>query len=431
MGAAGVVGTATAGAAGSGGGVSAVWVTVDTLAVLADLVAFLTIWAEAVSEAKVSRPMQVKADAIFIENNCVSTRKTVNCYNSRALTDMLGNNHPIIKCPQGVQWLLATALVALSILPTAIAQGVATSVVANSALAFIIQEKDAHIESITYDPATKTFYLGSIHKRKIIQRTPDNQFRDFVPTGQDSLYAVLGVRVDANRRVLWACTTALPQMQDYTTVDNNKVAVFAYDLSTKRLLKKYTLPPTGQLHVLGEPVVAANGDVYISDSGYPAIYRIKQGSDHLELFLSTNLRSLQGIAFSANEQFMFIADYATGIYRYNMATRQLTQLQKEANINDRGTDGLYVYKDQLVAIQNGVSPSRVVRFRLDKTQSRIQAMDVLEMRNPNFNEPTLGVVVGHQLYYVANSQWDNYTKEGLIFPLEKLAPILILVLSLD
>lgn len=321
-------------------------------------------------------------------------------------------------------------LVYAGYVPGLMAQNVSGPVVANSTVAFTIREKDAHIESIAYDALTRTFYLGAIHKRKILQHKVTGQISDFRQTAQDSLYSVLGLQVDTKRRVLWACATALPQMTGYNAADKNKAAVFKYALDKPRLLGRYTLPNDGKTHVLGEPLVASNGDVYVSDSGNPAIYRIRNGSNTLELFLQTALRSLQGIAFSADEQVLFIADYATGIHRYDLISRQLVPLQKADGLNDRGTDGLYVYQNQLIAIQNGLSPSRVVRFTLNKTLTRLDAVVPLELNNPQFNEPTLGVVVGDRLYYVANSQWGSYTKENVMFPPEELADGLILKVNL-
>ena len=305
------------------------------------------------------------------------------------------------------------------------------SLVATSTIAFTVTEKDAHIESIAYDSKQKTFFLGAIHKHKILQLTPKGQYSDFSSEGKDELYSVLGLRADSKRRTLWACATALPQMQGFTEKEQGKAAVYRYDLDRKKLLQRYYLKKDGHSHVLGEPLVASNGDVYISDSGYPAIYRIRLGSDSLELFLLTRLRSLQGIAFSADESVLFIADYSSGIHRYTMKTGELLKLVRPETIDMRGTDGLYFYQNKLIAIQNGISPNRVVRFGLDETLTQITDVTILEIGNPIFNEPTTGVIVGSQLFYIANSQWSHYNKDNSIFPMEKLDNTLILRTSLE
>jgi hypothetical protein len=54
----------------------------------------------------------------------------------------------------------------------------------------------------------------------------------------------------------------------------------------------------------------------------------------------------------------------------------------------------------------------VVRLRLDPELRRITEVVVLERKNPHFDEPTLGVTVGDELYYVANSQYEAFGEAG-------------------
>ena len=81
-----------------------------------------------------------------------------------------------------------------------------------SSTAFVIDEKDLHPESIAYDETTGIFYLGSIHKRKIISIDKDGITNIFIPEKQDGLLAVNGIKINSNKRLLWAACTAIPQM---------------------------------------------------------------------------------------------------------------------------------------------------------------------------------------------------------------------------
>src|SRR6185369_17732903 len=69
--------------------------------------------------------------------------------------------------------------------------------------AFRLVEKDLIPEGITYDPSTKSFYIGSINKRKIVKVSENGNVSDFIPSGQDGIGEVLGLKV-ANGK-LWAC----------------------------------------------------------------------------------------------------------------------------------------------------------------------------------------------------------------------------------
>src|SRR5882724_7912650 len=55
------------------------------------------------------------------------------------------------------------------------------SPVIHSTTAFVIKDRSLHTEGIEYDPTHKTFYLGSIHKRKIVKVTGDGTTTDFCP----------------------------------------------------------------------------------------------------------------------------------------------------------------------------------------------------------------------------------------------------------
>jgi hypothetical protein len=70
-----------------------------------------------------------------------------------------------------------------------------------------------------------------------------------------------------------------------------------------------------------------------------------------------------------------------------------------------GIDGLYYHKSTLIGGQNGVNPQRVIRLTLSKDVNRFDRFETLEANNPAFDEPTLGVLVKHDFYFIAHSQW--------------------------
>ncbi|HEY6930253.1 MAG TPA: hypothetical protein VJA66_11305, partial [Thermoanaerobaculia bacterium] len=57
---------------------------------------------------------------------------------------------------------------------------------------------------------------------------------------------------------------------------------------------------------------------------------------------------------------------------------------------------------------NGVTPHRVIRLDLAPDGLSIAKARILEMNHPDFDEPTLGVVVESTLYFSADSQGGKY-----------------------
>src|SRR5687768_15158028 len=81
------------------------------------------------------------------------------------------------------------------------------TLLAQSEVAFKIADPDFIPEGITYDPSTKTFFLGSTFKRKIVAIDAAGKVRDFTTEAQDGIYGVLGMRVDPKTRTLWAISS--------------------------------------------------------------------------------------------------------------------------------------------------------------------------------------------------------------------------------
>ena len=297
--------------------------------------------------------------------------------------------------------------------------------------AFTLAERDLLTEGIAYDPKTRSFFVGSVHRGKILRVDDGGRATEFVPPGLKGFWAPLGMRVDAARRVLWVAGAALPQTAGYDSADAGRSGLFRFDLASGALTGRFPLPADGQPHTLGDVTIARNGDVYSTDSRGPAVYRVRAGSDSIEQFATSPLLlSAQGLALDAEERTLYVADYSRGILRIDLATRAIRLLETADDVLALGIDGLYLVKGSLVGIQNGVEPHRVVRLRLDARGDRVEHSAVLERARPDYAEPTLGVVVGRDLYYVAASQWERFREDGTIDAPETLRPPLVLRLRL-
>jgi len=302
--------------------------------------------------------------------------------------------------------------------------------VGNSTTAFTVHEKGFVPEGIAYDPVEKTFYLGSVYKRKILSIDQAGAVKDFSAPA-DGLWSVMGMRVDAARRVLWVCTASHPQMMDFNKAETGRSGIFKYDLRTKRLVKKYMIASTAKPHWLGDLVLNSRGDVFASDSVTPAIYVLDQRTDRLELFLENSaFVNPQGLAFSADEKRIFLADYLKGIFAIDVRSRTVSLIKPAPHTTMLGFDGLYSYRGTLVGVQNGVRPNRLVQLWLNSTATEVQKFEIREANNPAFDEPTLAVIAEHDLFYIANSQWETVDEQGHLAPAEKLHDPIVLKLRL-
>lgn len=293
-----------------------------------------------------------------------------------------------------------------------------------SRLAFTIHEKGLIPESVAYDAKSETFYLSSVYKRKIVAIKKTGEASVFA---SDDLWSVMGMKVDAARQLLWVCTTAHPQMSNFKKEDEGRSALLKYDLRSGKLLGRYEPADKSKPHWLGDLVINSQGDVFASDSASPAVYVLRNGE--LRTFIEGQpFVSMQGLDFNADQSKLFVADYSKGIFVVDLITREVRSV--ESDFTMLGIDGLYFFKGTLLGVQNGVNPQRVVRMSLNKEMTRIVKFETLEANNPVFDEPTLGVIVKDEFYFVANSQWGAIDRTGHLAPDEKLKEPAVLKIKL-
>ena len=115
---------------------------------------------------------------------------------------------------------------------------------------------------------------------------------------------------------------------------------------------------------------------------------------------------------------------------FEIATRQVRWLSMENRLALNGIDGLYLDGQTLLAVQNGTSPERVVAFQLDPTFTKIISQTIIERSTKTLGDPTHGVVIGKDFYYIANSGWDTIDEHGNLNPQAQPSEALIMRVGL-
>jgi len=298
--------------------------------------------------------------------------------------------------------------------------------------AFRILEKDLLPEGIAYYPKEKAFYLGSTYKSKIIMIDRNGKISDFTKEKQDGLRSILGMKVDVKENILWVNSNITgPRIKDYNPEELGMANVFKYNLKTGELIKKYVLYEEGIRHIFNDLIIAQNGDVYITDTNTGSIYKISSNKDSLELFFSSDkLMYPNGITISPDGKYLYIADSGNQLYILDIKTKECNVLKIPDNLTTYGTDGIYYYKNSLIAIQNQLQ--KLSRFYLDESGKNITSCDIIESNNPLFAQfPTTGVLVKDQFYFIANSQTRSFNRDNTIFLNEQLTESVILKYSLS
>ncbi len=275
---------------------------------------------------------------------------------------------------------------------------------------FRIAETGALFEGIARHPFDSTYFLSSVHRRKIVRRAENGTTSDLVASGDHGLAAALGLAVDRERRLLWIVSAGLPQAAGLRDDERDKSALLAVDLDSGELRRKVEAPPGKRWW--NDLVLKRDGTIFVSDSGSASIARIAPDGTVSPVVENVGLRSPGGLALSEDERLLYVADWTNGLAVVNLAAMQLAWLRPPPGATLLGIDGLRRVGSSLIAIQNGVVPHRITRFELAGDGLSVSSAQVLERAVPGWDEPTLGIVVDGALVYVANSQWPKFGEDG-------------------
>jgi hypothetical protein len=212
--------------------------------------------------------------------------------------------------------------------------------------------------------------------------------------------------------VLWASTAASRQTVGYAPDAKIASKLVKVDLATGKILAQFEdKRPDRRLADL----YAGKEDLYVSDGNTGEVLRLTGYQGRLQVLIPEGyLGSPQGLSENAEASVLIVSDYASGLYRVDLAKGALTRLKAPEETVLLGIDGLYRYGNDLIAVQNGFKPNRILRLRMNPDWSAVEKAEVLLRGHPDLEEPTGGQVIGDRFVFVARSQWSEFDDKGNI-----------------
>ncbi|WP_380877452.1 SMP-30/gluconolactonase/LRE family protein [Sphingomonas sp. DBB INV C78] len=260
------------------------------------------------------------------------------------------------------------------------------------------------VEGVAWDAKTQRLFASTVIDGRLLVR--EGKTWRTVPL-QGPVGGLFGMAVDAPRRLLWLTSGLAEQVAKPEKAFRGLIAVDLDRLTVVRRVPIATGSP-------GDLAVAADGSVYVSNGETGAIHVCAPGCDKVQDLLPPGrFRSPQGLAFSRDGKLLYIADYGYGIAVYDLRRKALSRLAAAKPAMLDGVDGLVRHKSDLIAIQNGTNPRRIIRLRLGSDGLTVRAIEILGRSNPDWPEPTLGVIAGDNLLFVADGQWERFGLKGV------------------
>lgn len=291
-----------------------------------------------------------------------------------------------------------------------------------SAIAFAIAEKDLFPEGITYDPKSEQFFVSSIGKAKIVAIDKAGKKTDFIQPKQDGMLLGLGMKVDGQRRRLWAVSNS-----DWGK--NIVSGILIYDIDSKKLIQKF-FTARNSFPAFNDLVLMKDGGAYITDWKGNGIYHVLADLSRVELFLRSDdlLVIPNGINISPDNAFLYVASDTKGIVLVDLKTKEMKPIMNRLAVDTTGIDGLMLYKNSLIGIlnsKNEKSEHCIARYQLSADGREIIAAAIIDKNNPLFAIPTTGVIVNDELYCLA-ATFLNLLKDDGTFNINDLKDPVVL-----
>ena len=298
-----------------------------------------------------------------------------------------------------------------------------SSSITKSKVVFEVPVKGLVIESVVYDKTLNSFFLSSVYDRNIYVYK-DGNFKQL--TNNKSLWAMHSLRLDS--KGIWASTSSIKQMKNDSEEKIGPAGIIHFNKQDGSIKNKYILDD-GEEHIFGD-FILDNDIIYVSDSKQNQVYVLDTKTGKFTKLVADNyFVSLQGLVLNGRN--LIVADYSFGLFTINLNTKEVAPIESSEHIELKGIDGLYSHYGVLIATQNGFRPNRILKLKINKALTHINDFEILSMNMKEIDDPTLGNIVDGTFYYVGNSQWSLFNRDGSRKPITDVVPNYILKVSLN
>jgi hypothetical protein len=281
-------------------------------------------------------------------------------------------------------------------------------------VAFEIPKGDQLIESIAWDANGSRFLAGAMRTGEIFVAGKDGKLAPFAAADEDNgMWGVFDLLADVKRDVLWVASTADSRVKHAKAADFGRAGVWRFKLSDGSYIGKAILPADQKVHELSSLAINPNGDVFVGDSYTRQIFKL-EGDTFRVVVQNPKLTSIRALAASDDNKFLYFADYELGLFGLELDSGRAFDVAVGQHQTLFSIEDIEWYEGTLIAVQNGFTPRRVMRFNIDATGKRIVRAQALDAAHKAWGLPTRGTMAGDKYYFVSNTQKNQYDRYGLV-----------------
>lgn len=300
----------------------------------------------------------------------------------------------------------ATSLIRAIVLASVFTAPLLASVPAHAAGDVAFTATHAYPEGIAWSPPQNAFFVSSVHLGVIGQVTPEGRYTAFIRDAK--LVSSVGLQLDGRRNLLWIAVGDLGNSVGSSAATQGKLAaVAAYDATTGERRAYHDL---GGLveggHFANDLALDPQGNVYVTDSFSPVIYRVDTRGQ-ASVFVRSQLFTgegfnLNGIVHHAGG-YLLVAKHNSGeLFRVSTkGPREVRRVRLPEAL--KGADGLLLRAPNRLTVVQNAGADRVVQL---VSNDGWQSAAIESTSKSAMSFPTTATLAGKHLY-VLNSRLDT------------------------
>ena len=275
--------------------------------------------------------------------------------------------------------------------------------------------EQSYPEGIAWSPAQKVFFVSSVHTGVVGKVTPDGRYTVFIQ--DEKIISSVGLQFDARRNLLWVAIGDVGASTRSSPATQGKLAALAaYDATTGERRAYHdlgSLVEGGGGHFANDMALDAAGNVYVTDSFAPVVYRIDtRGVATVfardDVFKGEGF-NLNGIVYHP-DGYLLVGKYNSGeIFRISTTKNAGAVHRVKLSAPIAGADGMVLRSRDRISVVQNLGADQVLDV---VSKDGWQSASLLPAGKSAQSFPTSGVLVGKDLY-VLNAQLDTlFSKEA-------------------
>lgn len=279
---------------------------------------------------------------------------------------------------------------------------------------FVIKSEYLYPEGIAFDKNQGLFFITSLGKGIISKVSISGQISTFI--SDSTLKSAVGIHV--NNGKLYVCNSDPGAATNSTASTVGKLAnLHIYDAKNGVLINKFELgsilPDTSMNHLANDVTTDANGNIYITDSFSPIIYKvtasgIKSIFVNDSRFAITQGFGLNGIVYHPNG-YLIVAHSVLGkLYKISLDGASINEISIGDTLT--GADGIALIDASTIAVVKNdleLKDNRVVRI---KTSNNWQSGQIVGTFNTMNNFPTTATIAQGKVYVLFAQLHELFVK---------------------